>query len=151
MSTPVRRLFAATLFALALGAAPATAQSAAPAAAPAAEPYSDARFAALQRQNALILIDVAATWCPTCARQKRIIEAYQAARPNVPLHVLTVDFDDQKDAVRRFRAPRQSTLLLYQGRAQVWFSVAETRQDAIFAALDEAAAVRAARPARSGR
>lgn len=141
MTNRLLRLLPAAALALLLGTAPAIAQ-------PAAEPFTDARFAALQQQNALVLIDVAASWCPTCARQKRVLDAYRAARPNVPLHVLTVDFDAQKAAVRRFRAPRQSTLLLYRGDEQVWFSVAETRQEAIFAAIDEAAAVRVTRPGR---
>jgi len=30
-----------------------------------------------------------------------------------------VDFDSDKEAVKRFRAPRQSTLLLYQGEEQL--------------------------------
>ena len=113
---------------------------AAPAEAQTYEAYSDARFDALQRAGALVLVDVHADWCPTGAQQQRVIAAYQEARPNVPLHVLRVDFDDQKDAVRRFRAPRQSTLFLFEGGERVWFAVAETRRDAIFSAIDEAAA-----------
>lgn len=55
------------------------------------------------------------------------------------LHILEVNFDQDKAAVKRFRAPRQSTLLLYRGEEQLWFSVAETRQEAIFAAINQGA------------
>jgi len=105
----------------------------------ASEPFSQARFEALQEQGALVLIDVAADWCPTCAKQAKAVEGYREAKPEVPLHVLRVDFDGQKDWVRHFKAPRQSTLILYRGDEQVWFSVAETDPAAISAAIDEAA------------
>lgn len=104
-----------------------------------AEAYSEARFAALQAENALILVDVYAPWCPTCARQQEILEAYRRERPESRLHWLKVDFDNDKAAVKAFRAPRQSTLLLYRGTGQIWFSVAETRRETIFETLDKAA------------
>jgi thiol:disulfide interchange protein len=113
-----------------------------PAAASLSEPFSEARFNALQQEGALVLVDVAADWCPTCAKQAKAIQRYREARPAVPLHVLRVDFDAQKDWVKHFKAPRQSTLILYRGSEQVWFSVAETDADAIAAAIDAAARAR---------
>lgn len=110
-----------------------------------AEPFSAARFEALQKQEALVLVDVAADWCPTCARQASIVRDYKAARPNVELAVLRVDFDDQKEWVTHFKAPRQSTLILFRGREQVWFAVAETDSGVIAAAIDSAAAERSAK------
>lgn len=104
------------------------------------EPFTPERFAALQEEDALILLDVWADWCPVCAQQQEILARYRQVRPDVPLHTLTIDFDDQKEYVRQFDAPRQSTLILYQGKERVWFSVAELRDEVIFAALDAAAA-----------
>ena len=106
----------------------------------ASEAFSEARFQALQGEGALILVDVHADWCPTCATQQKVLDAYQAAHPDRALHRLVVDFDKQKEWVKHFKAPRQSTLLLYRGTEQQWFSVAETRQDEIFKAIDTAAA-----------
>lgn len=98
------------------------------------------RFEALQEEGALILVDVFASWCGTCAIQQEVLANFQKDNPGVPLYQLTVDFDDQKRYVRHFRAPRQSTLILYHGGEQVWFSIAETNSDAIYAAINEAAA-----------
>jgi thiol-disulfide isomerase/thioredoxin len=109
---------------------------------PSGEAFTETRFRALQSEGALILVDVAASWCPTCARQAKAIAAYRAAHPAVPLHVLRVDFDDQKEWVRELKAPRQSTLILFRGSEQVWFSVAESDQRVIAAAIDEAVAAR---------
>ena len=106
----------------------------------ATEPFTEARFQALQGEGALIVVDVHADWCPTCAKQQKVLDDYQAAHPNVALHRLLVDFDKQKEWVKHFKAPRQSTLLLYRGTEQQWFSVAETRADEIFKAIDTAAA-----------
>jgi thiol-disulfide isomerase/thioredoxin len=106
------------------------------------EPYTEARFSALQQQGALVLVDLAADWCPTCAKQAKAIQRYREARPTVPLHVLRIDFDAQKEWVKYFKAPRQSTLILYRGSEQVWFSVAETDAAALSAAIDAAAHAR---------
>ncbi|HMM70676.1 MAG TPA: thioredoxin family protein [Rhodocyclaceae bacterium] len=102
-------------------------------------PFTQADFEALQAENALILVDVAADWCPTCRKQKQVIDAFRTQHPQVDLHVLTVDFDTQKEWVKHFKAPRQSTLVVYKGRTQHWFAVAETRQEVIFEALLKAA------------
>ena len=104
------------------------------------EDFTDDRFASLQDAGAVVLIDVFAEWCPTCAQQQEILAAYQEENPDAELHILTVDFDDRKDLVRRFQAPRQSTFILYRGEERIWFSVAETRRDEIFARLDAALA-----------
>jgi thiol-disulfide isomerase/thioredoxin len=100
------------------------------------EPFSEARFKELQAKNQLILVDVSATWCPTCKKQKAIFSDYQRENPDSGLHILNVDFDKQKEWVTFFKAPRQSTLVLYSGSEKVWFSVAETRKEKIVEAIE---------------
>lgn len=102
------------------------------------EKFTMERFEALQQQGAVIMVDIFATWCPTCARQQEVIAEYRANNPEKVFHILEVDFDSQKEWVRHFRAPRQSTILLYAGEQQFWYSVAETRPDVIAAELDKA-------------
>ena len=102
------------------------------------EPYSHERFEQLQSQDAVVVIDVHAAWCPTCAKQQAALESYREINPDKKFFILEIDFDTQKDFVRHFRAPRQSTLLIYKGREQFWFSVGETRPAVITAELDKA-------------
>lgn len=104
------------------------------------EPFTDARFAELQQDGALILVDVAASWCGTCVLQSEILAEYQAQNPTAPLRILQVDFDAQKQTVAALRAPSQSTLILFQGGNEIWRSVAEMRRDVIFSVLDRGAA-----------
>jgi len=99
------------------------------------EAFSEERFKALQAEDALILIDVYADWCPTCAAQQEVLASFQEKHPDVALNILTVDFDEQKEWVRHFKAPRQGTFALYRGEEQIWFAVAETREAEIFAKL----------------
>lgn len=103
-----------------------------------AEPFTKERFDALQAEGAPVLVDVYATWCPTCAKQRKVLEQYQTENPDSKLVILEVDFDDQKEWVTHFKAPRQSTLVLFNKGEKVWFSVAETREAKIFDALNQA-------------
>lgn len=107
----------------------------------ATESFTKAKFDRLQAEQAVVLVDVKASWCPTCAKQAKILKAYLKAHPESQLTVLTVDFDKQKRWVRHFKAPRQSTLLLFKGEERVWFSVAETRKKVIFEQLKKAEAL----------
>ena len=100
--------------------------------------FTEQGFEQAQAANELVLIDVYATWCPTCKKQSKVLDAYFGEYPDSKLKVLVVDFDKQKDWVSFFKAPRQSTLLLYRGEEQLWFSVAETNKERIFARLRDA-------------
>lgn len=100
--------------------------------------FTEAEFERLQNDGAIILVDVYAEWCPTCAKQHKVLQRYREQNPDKVFHTLVVDFDDDKEWVRHFRAPRQSTLILFAGDRQVWFSVAETGYDEIARQIDKA-------------
>jgi thioredoxin 1 len=102
------------------------------------QPFDEARFAALQATGEVVLVDVYAPWCKTCQKQQELIARWTNENPERKLTVLEVDFDDDKASVTRFKAPRQSTLVLFKGGQQQWFSVAETRYEMLAAALDQA-------------
>ena len=100
------------------------------------EAYTATRFADLQVRDALVLVDVAAPWCGTCVIQSEILAGYQAEKPGVPLHVLRIDYDTQKDTRAALQAPAQSTLILFRGEQELWRSVGEIDRETIVAALD---------------
>jgi thiol-disulfide isomerase/thioredoxin len=85
-----------------------------------------------------ILVHVTAPWCKECKLQKPIV-AELAERPEFKdLTIFDVDFDTQKDALRRLNAPKQSTLIVFKNKAEVARVVGITRQDAIEAILRKA-------------
>ncbi len=102
------------------------------------QPFTETLYKQYQDSDSVFLVDVYATWCPTCKKQSQIIDQYFADNPDSKIQVLVVDYDDQKEWVSHFRAPRQSTLLLYKGNEQLWFSVAETNKNKIFTQLKQA-------------
>jgi len=101
-------------------------------------PFTEARFDSLQAAGELVLVDVWADWCPTCAKQEKVLAKYHEKYPDSPIHFLKVDFDSQKKWVKHFKAPRQSTFILFRGEERLWFSVAETRERVVFATLNDA-------------
>lgn len=103
------------------------------------EPFSQERFEQLKADGELVLVDVFADWCSTCAKQQEILQSYVEEHPDVDLNILEVNYDKDKAVVRQLRAPRQSTLLLYAGENQYWYSVAETDREVIFDTLNRAA------------
>ncbi len=115
-----------------LGAAPFAARAAT------FKPYTDTTFAAAEKADAPMLIDIAAPWCPTCQAQKKIIRHLATSPAFRHLLILHVSFDHQKDVVRAFGATMQSTLIAMHGRHLRAASVGETGTKAIAALLDKA-------------
>ena len=122
--TNARRIIHAFIMALMMGAA-------ASAVAFEKTSFTMEEFDQLKAEGKPILIDVYATWCPTCKKQQTILENYFTNNPDSELNVLHVNFDTQKKIVSMFKAPRQSTLILFKGEERIWFSVAETRPEVI--------------------
>lgn len=89
-------------------------------------PYSAAAFDAAQAAGRPILVDVYAPWCPTCRAQEPVIERLTAQPAYADLIVFRVDFDSQRDALRRFGAQRQSTLIAFRGTRETGRNVGVT-------------------------
>jgi thioredoxin 1 len=90
-------------------------------------------FAEAQSNGAPILVDISASWCPTCKAQKPIIDSLAEQPENKTLVIFAVDFDSQKPIVRELRAQSQSTLIAFQGRTEVARSVGDTDPGSIAA------------------
>jgi thioredoxin 1 len=85
-----------------------------------------------------ILVHVTASWCPQCKLQKPIV-AELAERPEFKdLTIFDVDFDTRKDALRYLHVQKQSTLVIYKGRAEIDRAVGITRREAIEALMRKA-------------
>ncbi|OGT91834.1 MAG: thiol reductase thioredoxin [Gammaproteobacteria bacterium RIFOXYA12_FULL_61_12] len=101
-------------------------------------PYDAAKFDALNAEGKPILIAIHADWCPTCQAQDPIISGLLTKPEFQGITAFRVDFDGQQEAVKRFKASMQSTLILFKGGKELGRSLGETRQDAIAALLKQA-------------
>jgi len=88
--------------------------------------YTPAAFAAAQKAGKPILVEVHATWCPTCKAQTPILSKLESEPRFAGLAVFHVDFDKQKDALRKFNAQMQSTLIVFKGETETGRSVGAT-------------------------
>ena len=93
--------------------------------------FDQAGFEAAQAEDRPIVVDITATWCPTCAAQKPIIESLAADPAYAEMVIFHVDFDDQKDVVRDRGAQMQSTLIAYDGETETGRSVGDTDPQSI--------------------
>ena len=100
--------------------------------------FDASRFDALNKEGKPILIAIHADWCPTCKAQAPIVADLLKTPELKGITAFRVDFDSQKDAVRRFRASTQSTLIVFKGGREVGRSIGDTRQGGIAALLRKA-------------
>lgn len=96
--------------------------------------FSDDAFKNAVASGKPVLVFIHASWCPTCAAQKPILEKLltEKFKDTIPL---VVDFDTQKHVVRALKAQHQSTLIVFRDGAEVGRSVGDTNPASIEALL----------------
>lgn len=107
-----------------------------PALAWAGQPFDAKAFQASQAAGKSILVEVTAPWCPTCKRQRPIVDQIRKDRPG--LVVYEVDFDTGKDALKRLRVQNQSTLIVFRGTSEIGRSTGDTDARSIGALVAKA-------------
>jgi thiol-disulfide isomerase/thioredoxin len=99
--------------------------------------YEAAMFDKAQAANQHIVVEVFKKGCPTCAAQQPGLKAAREKYPNATF--VTVDFNGDEAPVERFKAVKQSTIIVYKGATEVARIVGETDADAIVAAIGKGA------------
>ncbi len=90
--------------------------------------FSQAEFDQLTRAGKPVVVDVSATWCPTCKAQKPIVDKLMQQPAYKDVTLLTVDFDKEKPTLRTFKVGMQSTLVAFKGTKEVARSVGDTTE-----------------------
>jgi thioredoxin 1 len=99
------------------------------------KPFSQAAFDAAQAAGKPIIIDVNAPWCPTCKAQAPILSKLRAEPKYSQLVSFSIDFDSQKDLLKKFNVQRQSTLIVFKGKKEAGRSTGDTNAASIAALL----------------
>jgi thioredoxin 1 len=100
-------------------------------------PFSDEAFKRAQAAGKPILIDVYASWCPICRAQQPILSELTAQSKFKDLTMFRIEWDTQKDAVKRFGVTYQSTLIVFKGATETGRIVGDSRRESIAALLDK--------------
>jgi thiol-disulfide isomerase/thioredoxin len=99
------------------------------------KPYDQAAFEAAQAAGKPILVEVSAPWCPTCKAQAPILSRLSDDARFKELVHFNVDFDSQKDLLRKFNVQTQSTLIVFKGKQEAGRSTGDTNAASIEALL----------------
>jgi thiol-disulfide isomerase/thioredoxin len=87
-----------------------------------------------------VFVDYSATWCGTCKRQERVINALRGEDPSYDkaMTFVKVDWDSYRnnDVTVSRRIPRRSTLIVLRGKDELGRIVAGTSKSQIKALMD---------------
>ena len=95
------------------------------------KPFNQQDFDSLTGSGQAVVIDVSATWCPTCKAQKPILDAQMKQPAYKHVTLLTLDFDANKPTLKNFKVVRQSTLIAFKGAKEVGRSIGDTTPEGI--------------------
>jgi thiol-disulfide isomerase/thioredoxin len=102
--------------------------------------YKPGLIDAALAEGKTVLVDYSATWCSTCKRQERVINAIRAKDPSydAAMTFVKVDWDTYKNhEVTVFRdIPRRSTLIVLKGEDELGRIVAGTSEAQIRELMD---------------
>jgi len=102
------------------------------------ERFDDAKFEAEVSSGKPVLVVAHAPWCPTCRAQSAALNDLFAKDIYKTITYFVVDFDSQKEALKKFNISRQSTLVVYKEGKEVARSIGATSSSIIEAQLGKA-------------
>lgn len=100
--------------------------------------FDAAKFDAQLKAEKSILVVVHAPWCSTCRAQAPVIKEVLENKAFAEIAVMHVDFDSQKDALKKLGVKRQSTLIVFKKGQEVGRSLGDTTAFGIESLLQKA-------------
>ena len=100
-------------------------------------PFDAKAFEAAQAAGKPILLEVHASWCPICKAQTPILARLSSTPKFQDMVRFNIDFDTQKDLLRKFNVQKQSTLIAFKGKQEVARSTGDTDAGSIERLLDK--------------
>jgi thioredoxin 1 len=97
--------------------------------------FDAAKFASLQAESKPVVVVVHADWCGICKKQVPIQAELMRSPEFADFTMFEVDFDKDKDLLKRFNVIKQGTIIVFQGKTEVARTLGETQREAIRATL----------------
>ena len=101
-------------------------------------PFSRPAFDKALADGKPVVVDFAASWCPTCKAQKPIVKALLNEPARKPLTLFVADFDKEEALKKRLGVTMQSTLIAFKAGKEVARSTGQTDKAELGALLDKA-------------
>jgi len=99
------------------------------------KPFDQKAFEAAQAAGKPILVEVSAPWCPICKAQAPILSRLRNDPKFTELVSFDIDFDSQKDLLKKFNVQKQSTLIVFKGKQEAGRSTGDTNAGSIASLL----------------
>ena len=100
-------------------------------------PYNKAAFDKALAAGEPVVVDFAASWCPTCKAQKPVVQALLAEPQRKALTVFVADFDTETALKKKLNVTMQSTLVAFKAGKEVARSTGQTGKAELGALLDK--------------
>ena len=100
--------------------------------------YTKAAFDKALAAGEPVVVDFAASWCPTCKAQKPVVQALLAEPQRKTLTVFVADFDNEVALKKQLNVTTQSTLVAFKAGKEVARSTGQTGKAELGALLDKA-------------
>lgn len=100
--------------------------------------FDDAKFDASLQSGSAMVVAVHAPWCSTCRAQGPVLKEVLARKEFQHMTALYVDFDSQKEALKKLGVRRQSTLIVFKAGKEVGRSLGDTTAFGIESLLQKA-------------
>jgi thiol-disulfide isomerase/thioredoxin len=93
--------------------------------------FEQKAFEVAQAAGKPILVEVSAPWCSVCKAQAPILSRLKSDPKFKNLVSFNVDFDSQKDLLKKFNVQKQSTLIVFKGKQETGRSTGDTNPGSI--------------------
>ncbi len=94
-------------------------------------PFTKAAFDAALAKGTPVIVDFAASWCPTCKAQKPIVQGLLAEPKLKPVTLFLADFDTEVALKKQLGVTQQSTFVVFKDGKEVGRSTGQTQKDVI--------------------
>ena len=101
-------------------------------------PFDQAKFDAALASGKPVILDVAASWCPTCKQQKPIVDALLKENKLKSVTLFKADFDTEDALKAKYGVTMQSTFVVFKDGKEVGRSTGQTQKQAIADLFDKA-------------
>ena len=100
--------------------------------------FSQEAFSVSQAANDSIIVYIFAPWCTTCKKQEAVIEKIIQDPRFDKIRYFVVDFDNDKETMRKLKANTRSTILVYKGPREITRSANDTDPASLQSLLEKA-------------
>jgi len=101
-------------------------------------PFSQPAFDKALAAGQPVVVDFAASWCPTCKAQKPVVQGLMKDAKRKSLTVFVADFDKEEALKKQLNVTMQSTLIAFKSGKEVARLTGQTDRAELGALLDKA-------------